>query len=209
LFLLAVLPLTGAAQKVNLSDSLSNAFQLKPTLTAKLDTRNSFITGNSAQVRGVKVGLSFGDRLQVGLGYNWLSTDFNQLVPTPDGTAEGRISFWYIAPYIDYVFYRKGNWMADIPVQLGFGRSAVNYTWQGNSKQQDKGGFILYEPTMVIEYQVLGLIGIGGGLGYRLMLVNNRELDQQFTSPVYQIRFRVIFSGLKQWWNDQQPEASE
>jgi hypothetical protein len=50
---------------------------------------------------------------------------------------------------------------------------------------------------MIVEYQVLGLFGFGGGIGYRLMLKGNRELEQQFTSPMYVIRFRVLFDGVR------------
>jgi hypothetical protein len=37
---------------------------------------------------------------------------------------------------------------------------------------------------------------VGAGFGYRIMLKNNRDIEQQFTSPVYALRLRLIFDEL-------------
>jgi hypothetical protein len=198
IFIMLLCSVGGLAQPVNLADSLSEVFKQKPKFTAKLDSRNSFITGNSAQIRGVKAGLSFGNRMMVGVGYNWLGTEFRENIFTPDGLRLGTIRFSYVAPFIEYVFYKKNNWQGDIPVQIGFGRSKYTYENEGTTKSIYNNPVILYEPSMIIEYQVLGLFGFGGGIGYRLMLKGNRDMDQQFTSPMYVLRFRILFDGVRQ-----------
>jgi hypothetical protein len=185
------------AQPVNLADSLRNVFKEKAKFTAKLDSRNSFITGKSAQIRGVKAGISFGNRFMMGIGYNWLGTEINETIETIHGTKLAEIRFAYVAPFIEYVFYKKNNWQADIPVQIGFGRSLYQYEHFGAKQITARDNVVLYEPSMIVEYQVLGLFGFGGGIGYRLMLKGNRELEQQFTSPMYVIRFRVLFDGVR------------
>lgn len=197
--ILAMLLLSFGAQSqpVNLADSLSKVFQQKPKFTAKLDSRNSFITGKSAQIRGVKAGLSFGNRMMVGLGYNWLGTQHRENIFTPAGLRLGTIKYAYIAPFVEYVFFKKNNWQGDIPVQIGFGRSKYTYENDGTTKSIYSNTVISYEPSMIIEYQVLGLFGFGGGIGYRLMLKGNRDMDQQFTSPMYVIRFRILFDGVR------------
>jgi hypothetical protein len=55
------------AQTINLSDSLRQVFRLRITPSFKFDTRNSFITGSTAKVYGLKAGVSFGKRLSIGL----------------------------------------------------------------------------------------------------------------------------------------------
>jgi hypothetical protein len=197
--ILAMLLLSFGAQSqpVNLADSLSKVFQQKPKFTAKLDSRNSFITGKSAQIRGVKAGLSFGNRMMVGLGYNWLGTQYRENIFTPDGLRLGTIKYAYIAPFVEYVFFKKNNWQGDIPVQIGVGRSKYTYENDGTTKSIYSNTVISYEPSMIIEYQVLGLFGFGGGIGYRLMLKGNRDMDQQFTSPMYVLRFRILFDGVR------------
>ena len=184
------------AQSINLADSLRNVLKNKPSPTIKIDTRNSFITGQSARILGVKLGLSFGKRLSFGVGYNWLQSEINEPIDLPTGTVVGLVKMKYIAPFIDYSFYKKGHWEANVPVQIGFGRSYVQLEKSTGRSHVAMGSIMLYEPTMIVEYKVLNLIGLGGGIGYRIMLKNNELLNQQFSSPVYVLRFRVIFDEL-------------
>lgn len=184
------------AQTINLSDSLYRVLRHKPVPTAKLDTRNSFITGNSAKVYGIKVGLSFRKTLTIGLGYNWIGTDLTEPVRIGPQVFESEIRMRYIAPFVEYSFYKKGNWEAMVPVQLGFGKSFHRINTQNGDLNTNMGRVILYEPGMSIEYKIFGIVGVGGGFGYRLMLKNNKSIDQQFTSPVYVLRFRLIFDEI-------------
>jgi hypothetical protein len=46
------------------------------------------------------------------------------------------------------------------------------------------------------------VLGVGVGLGYRIMLKNNRGIEQQFTSPVYALRVRLIFDELYRRYKD-------
>jgi len=45
---------------------------------------------------------------------------------------------------------------------------------------------------MIVEYKILKLIAVGGGIGYRLMLIENNELGKRFTSPFYMVRLRLL-----------------
>jgi len=197
----------GRAQTINLSDSLRHVFRQKPMPTAKLDTRNSFISGRSVRVRGVKAGISFGKRMTLGLGYNWIANGVEESIPTYSGEIITDVELRYIAPFIEYSFYKKGNWEAVVPVQLGFGKSFLQYKMFGSKQRLFENSVILYEPGMNIEYKIMNLIGIGAGLGYRIMLKNNKDIDHSFTSPVYVIRFRLIFDEIykqaKSWQSKQ------
>jgi hypothetical protein len=181
------------AQTINLSDSLRHVLRSKPMPTAKLDSRNSFVTGNSAQIQGVKAGLSYKKVLSFGLGYNWLATDFTERKSYENVSYEAFLKLRYVAPFIEYSFYKKGPWEVAVPLQIGAGKSFWQIEKDGQKIKLNEGNVWLYEPIMTVEYKVLNLIGIGGGVGYRIMLKNNREIERQFTSPVYVIRARIIF----------------
>lgn len=187
---------SSAGQTINLSDSLSKVMKIKPMPTAKFDSRNSFITGRSARIQGVKAGVSFGKVLTIGLGYNWLGTGFTERVVVGNDSYEATLKLRYIAPFIEYSFYKKGPWEAAVPVQLGFGRSFLQINELGSKRKINEGSIVLYEPVMTVEYKVLNVIGFGGGLGYRIMLKNNHDIRQQFTSPVYVLRIRLIFDEI-------------
>lgn len=167
----------GIAQPAALGDSLRFAFSQEPKLMGRLEARTSFITGNPVQVRGLQVGVNFGNRVAVGIGYHWLQPEDEQ----------ERLLFRYVAPFFEYSFLHKKRWLVSIPLRIGIGGSSE----ETESGKIDRGGVFLYEPAMTIEYQFLKYFGIGVGAGYRLMLVNNKAIDQKFNSPVYLFKFKV------------------
>lgn len=182
------------AQTISLMDSLSAAFQEQPRFQFKLDSRNSFITGNNASVMGIKVGLEFGQTASIGIGYNWLYTKMrSELIDGIEDTpVQADIVFRYIAPYFDYSFYHKKKWEMSIPIQFGVGISRLQYTnAAGVTTRRNQGLIVLYEPSMILEYLALPFIGIGGGVGYRLMLKNNKMIDERFTAPTYKLSFSL------------------
>ena len=190
-----------AGQTINLMDTLGVVFRNEPKLQFTWDSRNSFINGNGASIFGIKLGAAFGESLDIGLGYNWLYNDVNTAIPINESgkTAQAQLVFRYVAPYFNYSFYHNRKWLVSIPVQLGVGMTRQQYVNEvGQKVKIHQGWVMLYEPAMVLEYQVLPFIGIGGGVGYRLMLKNNRQIDQTFTAPIYKLNFNVKFGVLYQ-----------
>jgi len=186
------------SQPVNLGDSLRHYLEAERKFIVRLDTRNSFITGRTAQIRGVKAGVSYGDRLSVGIGYNWLKKGFDQdlsLGPEDDTyTVNSQLHFMFISPYAEYVFYVKKGFSVAIPIQIGLGTSWLSYDdIGGNKARTDRRFIMLYEPAMTVEQKFLKYFAVGGGIGYRLMVKNNQEVDARFTSPIYLIRLRILF----------------
>ena len=186
-----------SAQTVNLSDSLRMVFKQKKSPSFKFDTRNSFITGSTAKVYGIKAGISYGKRFSMGLGYNFIGTELTQDLELPDQSiVSADIRMNYLAPYAEYSFYQKGPWEVSVPIQLGVGKSFLRYASNDEKVVINRNTVVIYEPGMTFEYKILKLIGVGAGFGYRIMLRNNREIEQQFTSPVYALRLRLIFDEL-------------
>lgn len=183
-----------SAQRINLSDSLSHIFKEKKGLSAKYDGKNAMVSGRNSKTNSIKLGVSFGKRFSMGLGYNWLSTDITQLNILE--RKEQFVKLRYIAPYAEYIFFRKNNWEASIPVQIGVGKSFLSYEKNGSGERVGESWTWLYEPSMTIEYKFFGMVGVGVGGGYRIMLKNNRNLDTQFTSPIYTWRVRLIFEEI-------------
>lgn len=186
-----------SAQTVNLGDSLRLVFRQKKSPSFKFETRNSFITGSTAKIYGIKGGISFGKRFSLGLGYNFIGTELMQELKLSDGSwVEADIGMNYLAPYVEYSFYQRGPWEVSVPIQLGVGKSFLCYEYRGEQIRTNRNNVVIYEPGMTFEYKILKLIGVGAGFGYRIMLKNNREIEQQFTSPVYALRLRLIFDEL-------------
>lgn len=181
--------LIGLSQPAALGDTLRFAFSQEPKLMGRFEARTSFITGQPVQVRGIQAGANFGDRVIIGLGYHWLQS---RLTSIGEEGEQQRLLFRFVGPFFEYNFLHKERWLVSIPLRIGIGGSSV----KSDAGTIDRGAVFLYEPAMSVEYQFLRYFGIGVGAGYRLMLVNNKAIDQNFNSPVYLFKFRVQLGKL-------------
>jgi hypothetical protein len=193
IFLILFVPMGMRAQTFNLSDSLRDVFKQRITPSFGIDTRNSFITGSTAKIYSIKAGMAFGTRLTVGLGYNFIGTELQEEFIHDGQWTRANIHMNYFAPYVQYSFYRRGPWEFSTPIQFGIGKSFLREKTEAGIEVFNKDRVVLYEPGMAFEFKILNLIGVGAGFGYRIMLKNNKGIQQQFTSPVYALRCRLIF----------------
>ncbi len=181
------------AQPVNLSDSLGIIFTHKPAFTARIDNRNTFIDGLGARTFGVKAGLTWRRSFTLGAGYHWLAEGVSApWLQGDSGETTAGVHMRYVALFAEYAYYRRGPWEGAVVAQVGAGTSFLRYRQSGVETDGVKATVLMYEPAMLIEYKALNLIGIGGGLGYRLMLARNPGIPLRFTAPVYMVRLRLI-----------------
>ena len=199
LFSILLCPILLEAQ---IFDSLSQKFKSKPVYFFKFDTRNSFISARRAVFSGVKFGFKYDNSLIVGLGVSFLNTDIalkNTTLYTDASyeASSSKLSFYYISPFLEYVFYKDHKWEHAIPIQLGFGYSNFRFkNKSGLTMLLYSKPIILYEPAMTTEYKIFPWLALGGGLGYRLLLINNKIYGKLFNSPIYLIKFNIIWDSL-------------
>jgi hypothetical protein len=184
-----------------LLDSIKLAFSAEPKFFVKLNSRGSFITTRHAQIEGVLLGLEFDEKVLVGIGYNWLGSRFNRniIVTENDLTYQtsGRLNFNFISGYFEYAFFAQNRFEITIPVQIGIGTSHISYRNLNNRRARQSSRMIaMYEPAMIFQYHFLKYFSAGGGLGYRLMLANNIQLQENFNSPIYLWRFNVFLGKI-------------
>ncbi|MEQ8908299.1 MAG: hypothetical protein RIC95_03840 [Vicingaceae bacterium] len=175
---------------------LKQALKTKPELDFRLDSRNSFINQNGVKVFGFKLGAQFDEKLSFGLGYNFLWSEL-----TKEFTIEGKLinmklGYYYFSPYVEYVFYEDQKWQLSIPVQFGLGESYYENNQEVGARYINRQFVASYEPAIAFQYRFFTYFGAGMGVGYRLMLVPNTEIEEQFTSPVYIFKFKVYFEKL-------------
>lgn len=182
-------------QMISLRDSLAKAFDSEPRLVAHLNGRFSLVSGRGARFQGVKVGFAFGEQLELGMSYNWLASR-KRLNPLEE-TFSDEARFRYVAPYITFRFMFREHWRISTPVQLGIGQSYLvrNFPEEGSEKR-GFGASVIYEPGMRIEYLFLKYFRVGAGVGYRLMLLNNKEINYAFTAPTFSILFGADFGKI-------------
>jgi hypothetical protein len=201
IFIIILLFFIPVIAKGQFFDSLLVSLEKKPKFDFRFDSRNSFITARKAKIFGFKIGYDYSETFKFGIGYNSLSSEISRLkvVSYPDNTrdsAKAFLKFIYFSPYIEYVFHKSARWEHSIPVQIGFGNSRYEYETRNGIIREDYRPLIIYEPSMTTQYYVFPWFAVGVGLGYRLLLLNNRLISENFNSPIYVIRTRVILTEL-------------
>lgn len=186
-----------------LKDSIAQHFLAKPKFSARLDTRNSFIATKNARIFGVKIGWEYNDAVKLGIGYNRLDSKISKpkfVINTETqgfDTLESVLKFEYLSPFFEYVFFKTKRWEHSIPVQIGIGNSRYEYyDKKGVLHYENYRPVILYEPAMTTQYKIFPWIGLGAGVGYRLLILGNRQINENLNSPVYLLRVKVFLGEL-------------
>lgn len=166
-------------------------------LTGRFEGKNSFIRTHYALMLGGFIGVEFEKyNLQVGVGYEWLQSRFipqfyDAIKHQGQPPSQPRMRFAHLV--LAYRFYQEGGWEFSLPVQLGFGQSFYI------SAQETQFAHAFIMPLSMgidINYFPLPLLGIGVGLGYRVMAVDNPNMEVRSDSPYYQTRLKIQFSEL-------------
>lgn len=184
-----------------LFDTIAASFQHKPKFEFKFDTRNSFITTQRAKIFGVKMGFEYNETVKLGIGYNQLNSTISKKKVILHGfqefdTVQATLKFVYVSPYFEYVFHRNRKWEHTIPIQLGFGNSWYEYRDNGRKIRENYRPIILYEPAMTTQYKIVPWFGIGVGIGYRILLLNNKSINENFNSPIYVFRLKLFLGEI-------------
>ena len=182
-------------------DSIQEALKSKPKIIFKFDSRNTFIDYKGARIFGWKVGVEFNDRIQIGGGFSNLITthdpELDRVIYKPNGIDTlyfAKLKFNYLSYYAEYIFYHKKKWEFSVPVQLGFGASDYEYRDENRKlRQLNKKNIILFEPAVTGQYKITKWFGVGAGVGFRLMLVNNKAINKKFNAPVYVLKIHLFF----------------
>lgn len=188
--------------KAQLFDTIASSLKCKPKFYFKLDTRNSFISARKASVSGIKIGLEYKETLIIGIGLNQLKTEIyqNKIItdnPLFPDTFSMKLYYSYVSPFIEYVFFRNKKWEHAIPIQIGFGNSRFEYkNKRGETIREHNKPIVLYEPAMTTQYKIFPWLAIGGGIGYRILLINNGTLNEKFNSPVYVVKLNILWGEL-------------
>jgi hypothetical protein len=189
--------------QAQLLDSIAKHFEVKPKFSVRLDSRNSFISSQNAKIIGLKIGWEYNNAVKIGIGYNRLNSKisytkyyFNDEINRYD-TLQSFLKFEYLSPFFEYVFFKNNKWEHAIPVQIGIGNSRYEYVdAKGIIHYENFRPVILYEPLMTTQYKIFPWIGVGTGVGYRLILVGNKQINKNLNSPIYTLRLMVFLGDL-------------
>ncbi len=184
-------------------DSVFFSLSQRPRFFFQLDAANSFVSGSGANAIGFRAGLDFHKRIKFGTGFYTVISDIveNKYVEKYDTFYNAKLQVNYYTTFADLVLYTYERWQFSLQNQLGIGNS---YFWyypnrEGNKKKTENinsGMIMLYEPMLSGQFKILKWVGVGFGTGYRIMLVNNKEIDHKLSSPVYAIKLKIFMNEI-------------
>ena len=184
------------------SDTLKNILHGNVVPTASFDGRNSFVDAQRVSIWGVKAGLEFSGKLEIGIGYNQhihnLEKEiyFANEVGIPD-SAIGSLHLNYFSIYSRYDYYRTAHWKFSImPIQLGFGNSRYKFKQEGVAEIINQRAVVLYEPGISVSYKLFYWLGADLDIGYRIMLRNNPAIPENFNSMTYAFSVNIYWGEL-------------
>jgi hypothetical protein len=185
-------------------DSIQSAFQTKPRFIGGLATKNTFINGFNSPIYTARVGLDFDSRIKLGFGVSWLkllkyevgknNTPFYIDINAGVDELHPALQFRYANLYIEYVYFKTGKWEFSIPIQVGLGDSRYKYSYNDENIIMARHIIFLYEPAVSGQYKIINWFGVGLEVGYRIMIISNKNIGSKFNSPVYDIK-TIIFWG--------------
>lgn len=163
----------------------------------KFEGRNAFVRTHHALFLGIRAGVELKFPIRLGVGYYWMQSHIpSQLYDARDYPLAGTSAqprMRYAIAYAEYTFWTEDDWSLSVPVQVGFGETF----YRTNTDERVGKGFVMpLEAGVDVSYMFTRWAGIGVGLGYRLMVVNNDAVKESFNSPYYQVRINLVLSEI-------------
>jgi hypothetical protein len=189
------------AAEAQILDTICYSFGQKPRIFFQLDTYNSFVSREPANTIGLRAGLEFNRRVRTALGIYTLTSDIvkPKLIIgefSQDTVLNSRLELNFIPLSFEYLFLNRHPWEIGLQIALGVGSSYFFY-WnqQGKKSRVDEKEIILMTVAGDVQYKITRWLGVGSGLGFRLMIKDNSNIDENFNSIIYCLQLR-LFPGV-------------
>ncbi len=175
-------------------------------LVGGFHNRNSFLGTIPVKVYGARVGLDYGKKVSVFVGYytTYKVVDRRQIKEVKLGVYDTIVrstNLSYISFGGDYVFHRFKKWDFDIPLMIGFG--VGNRKTTINQKQEPNELLFVLPIEMGIraQYNITYWLSIDASTGLRVSPFNSYEFTSSFYSLGLNIRLGTIYRNINRSLN--------
>lgn len=197
IFILSLLAFCFFPSSIKASPNDRIDFSKFPLPYFSFESSNSFVSGKPAWITGYRFGGSY-QQYSGWFGWYKLVSDVveNKEVLSTDGkdtiTVPAQLSMNYKGIGGSYVYYQNDNWILSGALQLGFGKSYFNYYQSpGVTAKLYEHPVWMLELGPGVQYRFIKWIGIGGGIGYRIMLKDNPQIEQNFSTLNYHLGIKI------------------
>lgn len=203
-FCTITLPNIAKAQFGHMLDSIKYYMQFKPTLIAKFDGKNTFVSGRGVPIKGFELGITYKNKISYMAGIYFLGKPFYSKSTLYQGTIreityDTRIRIFYGSLIAEYSILKNHKWTINMPFQIGIG-SARKIFYENKAFIMSKQSTIFpVELSFTGNYRIWKFVGLSGGLGYRRAFGANNIKDEDFNGIIYNLGIKIWLDSLCYW----------
>ncbi len=178
----------------------------KPAFRFQGDSRKTFVDRKSADIYGIRGGLLFKNKYELGIGIyssnlfgilgNDVSKDYQDNNSDPVITIPSEIGFHYLSVYGEYTVLENARWKLTANSQIGIGRVDINFVETTLGKDRIREAKSLVEHSFKADVLTFRWLRLMGGLGYRYLINGEDQIKKAFNAPIYIIGFSIDFKKL-------------
>lgn len=176
------------------------------SFSLQLDSRNTFIRSEAVGVFGIRGGLVFNKKYELGLGAygtrlldflgKEVEKDYLDESVSPAQMVPARIGFEYISLYGEYLVIENHRWNLTVNSQYGMGRVNIRIIEPNDTERLKRERKSLVEHSVKAKYQFNSWLQFIGGLGYRYLLSGEKQIKKAFNAPIYLVTAEIDFKQL-------------
>lgn len=160
------------------------------------DGQNMFVRKKSVRLGGIKVGaMHTPTGIKAGLGFyaftNRLKTN-EVFVPEVGSATTVETDFGLMNLFIEPRIFENRRFFVSLPVTVGYGAIDQYYTTAVGSLRPHRDLTLTSFSALVNgEVHVFYWLGIGAGLGYHLFGTSDKQVQQDYSGFVYNIKLKI------------------
>lgn len=169
-----------------------------------IEAKQTSLRGHNVQLLGFRGGMQWQKKYKAGLGYYFMSSKVDEKLIYQGIEVPARLKFNLVSVYGEFTFYQSNKWTLNAGLQPGVG-------WKNNqlgaNTKLEKEVFMSLEPNISGNYKILYWVGLGGGLGYRQVLLGYPLSAYRLSGPDINFNVVIFFDALfKKFILGQNPE---
>ena len=179
----------------------------KPSLRFQGDSRRTIINKKSVGITGIRLGVLFKEKTEVGLGIyssnlfgilgSTLEKDYQDKSTTPPIIFPAEIDFQYFSIYGEYRLVNTNRLVLTANSQVGLGFVNIDFVEPTNEREDKREGKGLIEHSIKADVKTLRWLRLIGGVGYRYLIAGEQQLKDAFNAPIYIVGFSVDFKNIR------------
>ena len=187
-----------------LVDTIKYSLHQKPKIFITLASFNTYIDRQYANIFRLKMGLSYNQRIRLGIGYSNLANNaVVSIIHVTENNYEyntnGRLNFSFVSLSAEYFFYTSYPWQFTI-TPLHFGAGGANYEYINRTEHTNTftptETIILYQPEISAQFSIFSWLGVGATTGYRVTLYRSGKSIQHLDAPLFAVDIRLFLEDL-------------